>query len=94
MFLPPVALATLGLALLLGKTALRPISWTVLALLALVLAENIAAIVMHEIGWAQRQGAAGTGALLGGLAASVSRLPYWLALAVPVAIAGASLRLR
>jgi hypothetical protein len=94
LFLPPVALASLGLALLLGKRTVKPIGWIVLGLLTALLVENVAAIVAHEIGWVARQGAQGGEAVLGGLAGSVSRLPYWLALAVPIAIAGASLRLR
>jgi hypothetical protein len=93
-FLPPVAVATLALALLLGAKRVRVLAWMVLALLATVLLENIAAIVGHEIGWAMRQGAQGTQAVVSGLAGSVSRLPYWLALALPLALAAASLRLR
>ena len=91
--MPPVALSALALALLLSRSV-KALAWTVLVVLGLLLAENIAAIVAHEIGWATRQGVQGSDAVLDGLAASAKRLPYWLALAVPVAIAAASLRLR
>lgn len=93
-FVPPVALATLASALLLGKAAVRPIAWVVLLLLSVLLSENVVAIVSHEIGWAAREGARGSEAVLSGLAGSASRLPYWLALAAPVGLAAASLRLR
>lgn len=93
-FVPPVALAALALALFLARATVRPIAWAVLVMLSILLVENIAAIVGHEIGWAVREGAQGSEAVLSGLAGSVARWPYWLALAFPVGLAAASLRLR
>lgn len=92
-FVPPVALATLAVTLLIGRSQVKPVAELVLLVLGAVLLENIAAIVGNEIGWAVRQGAVGTDAALDGLLASTTRAPYWLALAVPLALAGASLRI-
>ncbi|MGQ0656047.1 MAG: hypothetical protein ACT4P4_27965 [Betaproteobacteria bacterium] len=92
LFVPPVALAALGLALLLS-TNVKVLAWRVLVVLCLLLLENVGAIVAHEIGWAVRQGAQSRDAVLSGLAGSLSRLPYWLALAFPVVLAVLSVRI-
>ena len=93
MFVPPAALASLGLALVAGRQAIRFLAWVALAALVLCLIENVAVIVWHEIGWATRQGASGADAVLSGLGASVSRAPYWIALAFPAGLAAACLKI-
>jgi hypothetical protein len=93
MFIPPIALASLAFSLLASTRTVRPLAWLVMILAALVLGENIVAIVGHEIGWASRQGAGGAGAVLEGFDASATRLPYWLALALPAAHAAACLKM-
>jgi hypothetical protein len=94
MFLPPVALASLALALFMRESTSRFVACIALAVLAAWLAENIFSIVRHEIGWAERQGADGASAVAAGLRQSLSRAPYWLAAALPLALAGWMARLR
>jgi hypothetical protein len=93
-FLAPAALASMGLAFFMKARSARSVAWGSAAILAAWLAENVFSIVRHEIGWAMRQGVEGGDAILAGVVQSASRAPYWLAAALPVALAIVVLRLR
>ena len=85
----PAALAVLALGVLRNTRPARLTAWAALGALALWLAENIAAILWHLVGWEQRQGAALGDAIVGALGESVPRVPYWLAALFPLCVAGA-----
>ena len=90
-FLAPAALAVLALGLLLDTRAARATAWAALGVLALWLAENVATIFWHLVGWERRQGAALGDAIVGALGESVPRVPYWLAALVPLCVASVHL---
>ena len=93
-FLPPAALASLGLSFFMRSRAAKPLAWASVAVLAAWLAENMFSIVRHEINWSLRQGIEGADAVLSGVLQSATRAPYWLAAALPLVLAIAMLRLR
>ncbi len=87
----PVALAVLAFGVLLRGRAARATAWLALLALALWLAENMASIFWRLVEWEQRQGAPLGEALVGALGGCVSRAPYWLAVLLPLCVAGAYL---
>lgn len=86
-FVAPVALAVAALGVLLNTRTARTTAWLALGVLALWLAENVATIFWHLVGWEQRQGAPLGDAIVGALGESVPRIPYWLAALVPACVA-------
>ncbi len=90
-FVAPAVLASLALALLLSARAARVTAWLVVAVLGLWLIENVASILWYLAGWEMRQGATPAAAFLGALEQSRSRVPYWLAVLLPIVLAAAYL---
>jgi hypothetical protein len=84
----PAALAVLALGVLRNTRPARATAWAALGVLGLWLAENVAAILWHLVGWQQRQGAVLGDAIVGALGESVPRVPYWLAALFPLCVAG------
>ena len=87
-FAAPAALAVLALGMLLDTHPARRTAWVALAVLGLWLAENVAAIFWHLVGWERRQGATLGEAIVGALGESVPRVPYWLAALLPLCVGG------
>ena len=87
----PVALAVLALGVLRNTRPARTTAWGALAVLALWLGENVAAIFWHLVEWQRRQGAMLDEAIFGALGESMPRVPYWLAALFPLCAAGAYL---
>ena len=89
--LAPATLAVLALGVLRNTRPARATAWGALVVLGLWLAENVAAILWHLVGWEQRQGATLGDAIVGALGQSMQRAPYWLAAFFPLCLAGAYL---
>jgi hypothetical protein len=58
------------------------------ASLALWLLENVGSVYWGIVDWERRRGAAFGDALVGALEQSVPRAPYWLAVLLPLCVAG------
>ena len=90
-FIAPAVVAMLGLALLLSVRAIRVTAWIVVAVLGVWLTENVASIFWRIVQWERWQGSELLDAVISAFEQSGPRAPYWLAVALPLAIAVACL---
>ncbi len=86
-FVAPMAVAALGLALLLSARTARTVAWLAAAVLGLWLAENVVSVFWRLVSWERWQGAQFGAALAGAMEQCASRSPYWLAVFFPLAAA-------
>jgi len=92
-YIVPTVVAMLGLALLVGPRAVRPMAWIVVHVLGAWLVENVGSIFWRLVEWERFYGAGFGDAVLGALEQSESRAPYWLAILAPLIVAAVCLRL-
>jgi hypothetical protein len=90
-FIPTAAFAPFALALLVSRRAARSTAWLACAVLAAWLVQNIAIVFLRIVDWERWQGAQVGDAILSALGQSLPRLPYWLAVLLPLAVAAAYL---
>jgi len=92
-FVPPVVFASLALGLLVSERAARATALFALCVLAVWLLENVGSVYWRIVDWERWQGAALGDAMVGALQQSVPRAPYWLAVLLPLCVAGGYLYL-
>ena len=87
-FVPPAALASLALGLIVSRRAARVTALLASCVLAVWLIENVGSVFWRIVDWERWQGASLGDAVVGALEQSVPRAPYWLAVVVPLCVAG------
>jgi len=87
-FVPPVAFSSLALGLIVSPRAARVTALFAFCLLAVWMIENVGSVYWRIVDWERWQGAALGDALVGALEQSVPRAPYWLAVLLPLCVAG------
>ena len=87
-FVPPVAFASLALGLLVSQRAARATALIAFCILAAWLVENVGSVFWRIVDWERWQGASLGDAVVGALKQSVPRAPYWLAVVLPLCVAG------
>jgi len=87
-FVPPVVFASLALGLIVSERAARVTALLAFCVLAVWLLENVGSVYWRIVDWERLQGAAFGAALVGALEQSVPRAPYWLAVLLPLCVAG------
>ncbi|HXU43707.1 MAG TPA: hypothetical protein VN675_15375 [Burkholderiales bacterium] len=87
-FVPPVVFASLALGLIVSERAARVTALFAACVLAVWLLENVGSVYWRIVDWERWQGAALGDALVGALEQSVPRAPYWLAVLLPLCVAG------
>jgi hypothetical protein len=87
-FVPPVVFASLALGLLVSERAARATALFALCVLAIWLLENVGSVYWRIVDWERWQGVTLGDAVVGALEQSVPRAPYWLAVLLPLCIAG------
>jgi len=92
-FVPPVVFSSLAFGLIVSRRAARGTALFAFCLLAVWLLENIGSVYWRIVDWERWQGAALGDAMVGALEQSVPRAPYWLAVLLPLCVAGAYLYL-
>lgn len=92
-FVPPAAFASLALGLLVSQRAARATALVAFCVLAVWLIENVGSIFWRIVNWERWQGASLGDAVVGAMEQSVPRAPYWLAVALPLCVAGSYLYL-
>ncbi|HUQ24238.1 MAG TPA: hypothetical protein VM140_01110 [Burkholderiales bacterium] len=92
-FVPPVAFASLAFGLLVSRRAARATALIAACILAVWLLENVGSVFWRIVDWEREVGASLGDALVGALEQSVPRAPYWLAVVVPLCVAGSYLYL-
>ena len=87
-FVPPVVFASLALGLIVSSRAARTTALLAVVVLAVWMIENVGSVYWRIVDWERWQGAAFGDALVGALEQSVPRAPYWLAVLLPLCVAG------
>lgn len=87
-FVPPMVFAALALGLIVSQRAARATALFAVCVLAVWLLENVGSVYWRIVDWERWQGAALGDAMVGALEQSVPRAPYWLAVLLPLCVAG------
>ena len=87
-FVPPVVFASLALGLIVSQRAARVTALLAFCMLLVWLVENVGSVFWRIVDWERWQGASLGDAFVGALEQSVPRAPYWLAVVVPLCVAG------